>query len=64
MWDLSIEGPEHDYFADGVLVHNKSPVGPCDLHPNPDWCHPTVDAAMPDPEDAGADAGDAPTDGG
>lgn len=24
VWDLTIDGPEHDFFAEGVLVHNKS----------------------------------------
>jgi hypothetical protein len=26
VFNLSVEGPEHNYFADGVLVHNKEPV--------------------------------------
>lgn len=25
VFNLSVEGPEHNYFADGVLVHNKEP---------------------------------------
>jgi hypothetical protein len=24
VWDLSVDGPEHNFFAEGVLVHNKS----------------------------------------
>jgi hypothetical protein len=27
VFNLSIEGPEHNYFADGFLVHNKEPPG-------------------------------------
>jgi hypothetical protein len=30
VWDLTIDGPEHDFFAEGVLVHNKSPLEPPD----------------------------------
>ena len=45
VWDLTIDGPEHDFFADGILVHNKS------RRYEPDG---GVDAAAS--EDAGEDA--------
>jgi hypothetical protein len=29
VWDLSVDGPEHNFFAEGLLVHNKTPdAGP------------------------------------
>jgi hypothetical protein len=31
VWNLTVEGPEHTYFAAGIAVHNKEP--PCD-HPD------------------------------
>lgn len=45
VWDLTIDGPEHDFFADGLLVHNKrGPIAPQDA---------AVDVAS---DDAGRDA--------
>ncbi|MDP6943310.1 MAG: Hint domain-containing protein [Myxococcota bacterium] len=29
VFNLTVEGPEHTYFAEGVLVHNKQPVTIC-----------------------------------
>ncbi len=26
VYNLHVEGPEHNFFADGILVHNKSPI--------------------------------------
>ena len=34
VWDLTIDGPEHDFFAEGVLVHNKSIAAPVDAGPD------------------------------
>lgn len=28
VWNLTVEGPEHTYFAEGIAVHNKSPPEP------------------------------------
>lgn len=33
VYNLTIEGPEHNYFAEGILVHNKSSGGPLDTDP-------------------------------
>lgn len=57
VFDLAIEGPEHTFFADDVLVHNKSVAPPC----YPDCGSPSDDADAMDVRDAGeeSDAGDA-----
>jgi len=31
VFNLEVEGPEHNYFAEGILVHNKSPAQPHDF---------------------------------
>lgn len=49
VFDLSVEGPEHTFFADGVLVHNKSTACPEDPI---NWCWPPTDAASADAHDA------------
>lgn len=49
VFDLSIDGPEHDFFAEGILVHNKRPdSGARDAYVAPD--------AQLDPIDSSADA--------
>lgn len=48
VWDLTIDGPEHDFFAEGVLVHNKSMAPPVDA-----GADATVDASAS--EDAAAE---------
>jgi hypothetical protein len=42
VWNLTVEGPEHTYFAAGIAVHNKEP--PCD-HPD---CFSRPTAPEPD----------------
>jgi hypothetical protein len=37
VWNLTVEGPEHTYFAGGVAVHNKSPLVRCE----PPGCDPS-----------------------
>ena len=34
VYNLTVEGPEHNYFASGILVHNKSEKQPIDTPPN------------------------------
>lgn len=57
VFDLSVEGPEHTFFADDVLAHNKSIACPS---PSPACSGP--DAADGSDGNATADAADAATD--
>ena len=34
VYNLTVEGPEHNYFANGILVHNKSVIEPIDESPS------------------------------
>lgn len=43
VFDLSVEGPEHDFFAEGILAHNKTPI---------ERDGGRMDAAVPDGTDA------------
>lgn len=56
VFDLAVEGPGHTFFADDVLVHNKSVAPPC----YPDCGSPSHDADAVDVKHAGeeSDAGD------
>jgi hypothetical protein len=37
VYNLTVEGPEHTYFAEGVLVHNKAPIEPPPTCSDEDW---------------------------
>jgi hypothetical protein len=52
VWDLTIDGPEHDFFAEGLLVHNKSMAPPSDAGTDA-----ALDASEPDGAAAEDDAG-------
>lgn len=51
VFDLSVEGPEHTFFADGILVHNKTVACP---ENTTGWCHPPSRDASADAQDADA----------
>lgn len=53
VFDISVEGPEHTFFADDVLVHNKSVAPEC--HPDCPWYDAGRDGAATDAGDAGGD---------
>jgi hypothetical protein len=36
VFNLEVGGPEHNYFAEGVLVHNKEPIEPIFFHGGPE----------------------------
>ena len=51
VFNLAVEGPEHNYFAENVLVHNKAPIEYFDNNSyySTDW------HALPDADSTGTD---------
>lgn len=58
VFDLTVDGPEHTFFADGILVHNKEPLPQCPVDPVTFHCAPDasgVDGDASEPADAEAE---------